>query len=52
LLSSPVFIGKTGEKEVGAAAIQPPQKLLEGHVPYVFSTPWYTTSQSLGKWGL
>jgi len=35
-LSSPVFIGKTREREVGAATMQPPQKQPEGHVPSFF----------------
>jgi len=31
--------GKTGEREVGAATVQPPQKQPEGHVPFFFHRP-------------
>jgi len=35
-LSSPIFRGKIGERKVGAAIVQPPQKPPEGHIPSVF----------------
>jgi len=40
MVLSLVFIGKTGEREAGAATVQPPQKQLEGHVPSFFTAPW------------
>ena len=40
LVLSPVFIGKIGEREVGSATVQPPQKQPEGHVPSFSTAPW------------
>ena len=38
-LSSPIFIGKTGEREPGATTMQPAQKQPEGHIPSFFHRP-------------
>jgi hypothetical protein len=38
-LSSPIFIGKTGEREAGATTMQPAQKQPEGHIPSFFHRP-------------